>query len=229
VSGEELSQIELSEITRPAAAALNRESGYFFETIDDRLVFGFLTEWDQQAGASRGGEFFFNIFTMDKQHIQNINLHELKQQLESVAVRSPKKPPSDHSTISLKEVNDPNYNKINDIISQWQKYGKAKANLSEVSSLISGIPESIEYIKYVSKINNDSGGDHYNIYKEGQSTEIRTKRSITDEKSYLSEIKKQSEKLDRNRKMLQYLIYITLLNLIFLLILSSIVYYLYFF
>lgn len=216
VSGEKLENIKINEITKPAASALDRESGYFLETIGDRLIFGFLTEWDLKAGASREGEFFFNIFTLDVENVYDLDLRSLKKELQEIVVENPKNLSKSRVTVSIKNNQVKNEEFKLEFINQWRNYGKARADLSEVSLLISEMPNLIEDIKFISKTNERD--EYYNVYKNGPILDERREREIhnkRDEQIRLlkSEFEKLYESNIKAYKLLRISIFLLLLLL----------------
>jgi len=223
MSGHKLPEIEVSKITKPAASALNRESGYFFETQNNLLIFGFLTKWSQKEGASRMGEFFFNVFTMSVEDALDVDLHALKQRLEEIAVDSPESLSSNTTVIRVNKSDQPNDKNIIKIINQWREYGRAQAKLSEISSLIAAVPDLMESIRFVSECNREV--DHYNICEIGEINKMRNEQSINNTESLYSYMEQQLEIANHNQKMINYIMYGVLLELLILTMLLMVILY----
>jgi hypothetical protein len=195
VSGSLLHDIEIKNLVWNATDTLNRENGYFFEVINDVFAIGFLSEWSMDNGAPRGGEFYYDIFSIDSTVISDIDLTNLVNELKKITVNSPHE---DHKSIRKLTVNSQKDYVQRDTteiiaktITQLRQDEKAYASLEDVSVFVTEIDNALGYAKFIS--DERASGGYFNliegVYDKSPDPELMNRiQNLSDEEMSIDDL-----------------------------------------
>ena len=163
-AGESLSQLSLESLLRNGEWALARKNGWFFNIVEETFVFVHLVRWDTQEGASREGEYFFNVFTVPSHDLNKIYLKSLIRSLKQQSATTPDKNIDPEIRLQVPqygaEIND-QQESIAYIYENLHKNEVCYVSIDEMSVFNLEIDHSIEGVKMISELNKTT--DYFNF------------------------------------------------------------------
>lgn len=163
VSGAEIDHEDLGVVLTSAEQALGREEGVFIHSLDQQFVVGFLKEWSMDDGAPRGGEFFYNLFSIDLDDAQRIDLRVLVKELSEHAVEDRNADVEGSFVVSVPEntSREDNHHAVAEILHQLHNEPAARASLDELTQLKNHVNGILRHLRYISNQREETG--YFNI------------------------------------------------------------------
>jgi hypothetical protein len=156
---------QIAELLQQADEALNRRPGYFFRTFGNDLSIGFLTENESDR---RGSEILFNVFSVDLEKIDIIDMQQLFNQITPKVATTTQEDiqsftiPYNYSSIN-EEITQDNLRIIAKIWAQWRDpdINTIEAKFTQISTFVKYVSNSINQIRYISR--NAEATTYFNI------------------------------------------------------------------
>lgn len=149
---------DLDSLLHNVDSDVNREvGGYFFDSIDDIFITGFLTPRDASEPGVRDGEYFFNVFECDIGFAEKLDLVSIHNYLRSETVSSPDAEFKPQLTVELNESTmvdtETSPHSLETVARIWDQYRRddtpITAQLDEVSYFKSKIRGSLRKLNYI--------------------------------------------------------------------------------
>lgn len=215
-SGEETLAVgsePLRRLLMAADSALDREPGFFFDTIDDNFVFGFERMREDKHGRKRGMAYF-DLFVTPATNVADIHPGELKTSLEqervpnyetqaqpTVEITLRTTSEADDSTDSSKaQEGDPEPVDTAFVAEAWELYRRRSAqlrlSLHELDSFVSAVDGLLPHLSYVCR---DQGGeirsDYFDVI-DGKLSEAELESS--DVRNKVESLQRNVDQLEQN-------------------------------
>ena len=143
---DDADELDLRDLLYYADSVSDRKECYFFKTIKDRFIIGFLTKWE---GAYRAGECFFNIFSMKVDDVRKARLGDIITELRRRIIKNPDENFETTFVISVGEEYEYPL-----VVAQIYKdivlNGKVYAPIDFISLFKSKVEDALEKIKFIS-------------------------------------------------------------------------------
>lgn len=149
---------DLDSLLHNVDSDVNREvGGYFFDSIDDIFITGFLTPRDASEPGVRDGEYFFNVFECEIGFAEKLDLVSIHNYLRSETVSSPDAEFKPQLTVELNESTmvdtETSPHSLETVARIWDQYRRDDtpviAQLDELSYFKSKVGGSLRELNYI--------------------------------------------------------------------------------
>jgi hypothetical protein len=142
-------------------ASLARGEGYFFEINNGVFTVIFLTPWSIDEGATRDGEFFYNVYTSDAEAVLGRDLSTLLEQLAEHNLSSPHEEFDSTFSMELPEQTvDNSVEVVEHFVTRWRDDERITADLDEIAVFLESVGGAESKLRGISTVRRDEG--HFN-------------------------------------------------------------------